>query len=214
MRLVVFSDTHTHHRKLVLPDGDVLIGCGDYSYQGEREVLLDFINWMEDQKHPHKIVVMGNHDRTADPKHIAYTPNLYEGLMKDKKIHYLFNSGVQIDGINFWGSPYIPNLPMWAFHDGGKNKFEDVPPDVNVMITHGPPHRIRDYSMNFWGEKSHYGSVHLLNCVKNLKQLKAHCFGHCHLPSGCEEIDGVKYINASICNEKYEPVRSVCVVEI
>jgi len=46
MRLVVFSDTHTHHRKLVLPDGDVLIGCGDYSYQGEREVLLDFINWL------------------------------------------------------------------------------------------------------------------------------------------------------------------------
>jgi predicted phosphodiesterase len=30
MRLVIVSDTHQQHRKIRLPDGDVLIHCGDF----------------------------------------------------------------------------------------------------------------------------------------------------------------------------------------
>ena len=34
VRVVVISDTHTSHRQLVLPDGDILIHCGDFTFYG------------------------------------------------------------------------------------------------------------------------------------------------------------------------------------
>lgn len=34
LRLVITSDTHTKHRKLRVPYGDVFIHCGDFSIKG------------------------------------------------------------------------------------------------------------------------------------------------------------------------------------
>ena len=63
MRIVQISDTHGRHHLLKnLPDGDVLIHCGDFSDNGTEEEVLDFLNWFIDLPHPHKIFVTGNHD--------------------------------------------------------------------------------------------------------------------------------------------------------
>lgn len=35
IRIVVLSDTHTKHDKIEVPDGDILIHAGDFSFHGK-----------------------------------------------------------------------------------------------------------------------------------------------------------------------------------
>ena len=49
MRLVCISDTHSMHRQVVVPDGDVLIHAGDCLGVGTLEELEDLDNWFSEQ---------------------------------------------------------------------------------------------------------------------------------------------------------------------
>lgn len=40
VRIVVISDTHSSHRLLQLPRGDILIHCGDFTFYGNRESVV------------------------------------------------------------------------------------------------------------------------------------------------------------------------------
>ena len=219
MRIVAISDTHTYHRKINIPFADILIHCGDISYRGELDVMEDFINWLGELPHATKIVIGGNHDLTLDPFRLSnmyrekYTPALLD-MFKAKGINYLFEQELIIDGIKFFGTPFVPNLPQWSFCDKGENKFLKVPDDVNVLITHGGPRGIRDWRKEHDNSLTHFGSDFLRDRVKELKDLKINCFGHCHDAAGIEEIDGVKYINASICDERYNPINPPIVIDI
>ncbi len=62
MRIVCISDTHNLHRKLQIPDGDVLVHAGDFTLFGKQEHLNDFNEWLGTLPHRHKLVVQGNHD--------------------------------------------------------------------------------------------------------------------------------------------------------
>ena len=62
-RIVCISDTHGLHRKVAVPEGDLLIHAGDFMRTGTSlEEIADFKDWLGEQPHPHKIVVAGNHD--------------------------------------------------------------------------------------------------------------------------------------------------------
>ena len=215
-KIVAISDTHELHRKLEIPDGDVLIHCGDIINSYNDKALIDFINWMSDLPHKHKIVIPGNHDMILDPVNKNYTPNLFEELFERNKIHYLLHNSVVLDDLKFHGTSWIPSLPGWAFYDGNRNRFQNIPDDTNILITHSPPYKIRDWSETPWG-KDHYGSGHLLNKINELKtlnNLKAHFFGHCHQAYGIHENDGIKFVNAAICNENYRPLNPIQIVDI
>ena len=49
VRLVLLSDTHTHHSELDVPDGDILIHAGDYALArtsaGRLREKQDFDEW-------------------------------------------------------------------------------------------------------------------------------------------------------------------------
>ena len=62
MKCVAISDTHNRHKKLKLPDGDVLIHCGDATGLGSLNEFVEFNRWMSEQPHKYKIFVAGNHD--------------------------------------------------------------------------------------------------------------------------------------------------------
>jgi len=63
MKIVQISDTHGLHRRITdIPEGDVLVHCGDFSHNGTEEEVLDFLNWFIELPHPQKIFVTGNHD--------------------------------------------------------------------------------------------------------------------------------------------------------
>ena len=126
IRFVVISDTHETHNMLTIPDGDVLIHCGDIlfsnskSYDPNNEQLTidklnDFNEWLSKLPHKIKIVVAGNHDYC-----------FLESVFGKEKIEtllnhctYLVNQRYIIDpndinnndnnkfkDINVWASPY------------------------------------------------------------------------------------------------------------
>ena len=68
LRLVCLSDTHGLHRRVTVPDGDILIHAGDLTVfdQPLPEALAtvrDVNAWLGELPHPHKVVIAGNHDR-------------------------------------------------------------------------------------------------------------------------------------------------------
>ena len=97
MRILHISDTHGCHRRLgELPDADVVVHSGDFTMNGSEQEAIDFLNWFCDLLHKHKIFICGNHDECL------YGANI-NGL--DANVHYLCNSGIEIDGVKFYGVP-------------------------------------------------------------------------------------------------------------
>ena len=64
MKLVIISDTHSLHNSMInpVPDGDVLIHCGDVCNRGTTKDFLDFLDWFSKFPHETKIFIGGNHD--------------------------------------------------------------------------------------------------------------------------------------------------------
>ena len=102
MKLVCISDTHSLHRCIPgIPDGDVLIHAGDCLGQGTLENVIDFNDCLGTLPHRHKIVVAGNHDWAFQE-----TPELARQALTEAI--YLEDSGVEIEGVRFWGPPGVP----------------------------------------------------------------------------------------------------------
>lgn len=66
VKFVCISDTHTKHKELKIPDADVLIHAGDFTYKGKEQELKDFYKFLKELPHKHKVVIAGNHDLTLD----------------------------------------------------------------------------------------------------------------------------------------------------
>lgn len=205
MRIVCLSDTH--NQQIDTPDGDILIHAGDATVRGTHEEILEFNAWFSLLPHKHKIFVAGNHDWLFETN-----PVMARALL-DKNIVYLQDKAVEIDGIRIYGSPWQPRFYDWAFNlDRGREmaeKWEMIPPDTDILITHGPPSGILD--------RTAYGD--LAGCEELIKKVieirpKAHIFGHIHEGYGSLEDFGVQFINASNCNESYYPVNPPIVFDI
>jgi Icc-related predicted phosphoesterase len=213
MKLVVISDTHGKHRDIdSLPMGEVLIHCGDFSNVGEKEDVIDFIEWFASFPHFHKIFIAGNHDRIFDPKfHKSEWDKVWlndtKQYIKQLGLHYLENSEVTIDGVKFWGSPITPDFwaQYWAFNLPRGEKIAEVwngiPDDTDVLITHGPAAHHLDWVVR--GDL--VGCEDLTYHIKRVNPM-FHLFGHIHESYGIEETIGCTYVNASILNERYNPV--------
>lgn len=204
------SDTHTRHRQLKMPGGDILIHSGDATSQGHLKETLDFLDWFADQDYSHLIFVPGNHDMIFEQN----LPLMQEEC-KNRGIILLVDSGIEIEGIKIHGSPVTPWFYDWAFNrrrtqeeqnkfGGGfiKNHWDLIPADTDVLITHGPPHGILDYVPRYGGAMEHVGCEELLKRIYEI-QVKLHIFGHIHYACGHKYIDGRTYVNAANLNEQY-----------
>lgn len=221
MKLTVISDTHGMHRNMLpLPDGDVLIHCGDFSNIGEKAQVIDFVEWLNSQPHKHKIFIAGNHDKSFDPKYIQSWPDelwLKDTLkyIKELGIHYLENSDVIIDGVKFWGSPITPNFGenYWAFNrkrgDEIRKYWSTISDYTDVVITHGPPANILDWCVN--GRL--VGCSDLTYHIQRVKP-KYHFFGHIHESYGIVDGPDTTFGNASSVNERYNLVNKPLEFEI
>src|ERR1019366_1343500 len=201
MKIISFSDTHSYHRKLAIPDGDVLICCGDITWRGEMNIIADFSNWLKELPHKHKIVIFGNHEVGFEN---GPNRNAAIDLIRAAGVHYLEDSGVEIEGKIFWGSPITPFFMDWEYnrHRGKDIKYHwnKIPDETNVLITHGPAKGILDDTTNNGSQ----GCEDLLNRVLELKRLQLHLYGHLHR-QGCsvEEINGVKFANCAVLDDNY-----------
>jgi Icc-related predicted phosphoesterase len=208
-KIVCLSDTHNCHEQIIVPDGDILIHAGDATIRGTIDEIVFFNEWFANLPHPHKIFVAGNHDWLFE------TNNRYARTLLDSSIHYLQDSPVEIEGIKFYGSPYQPRFFDWAFNlmRGAElaEKWKLIPEDTDVLITHGPPFGILDeVPRAYWIENT--GCEELRKRVEIVRP-KLHIFGHIHCTYGATEKFGVKFINASNCDESYEPTNLPIVID-
>lgn len=209
MRIVAISDTHEKHGKITLPEGDVLVHSGDITGSGSAVALSRFAEWLKIQPFKHKIIVAGNHDFCFERDRF-----LSEEIINSAGGTYLCNSGIDIDGYYFYGSPYQPWFYDWAFNlprgEALRKIWAIIPDKTSVLITHSPPYGILDLTM----DNEPVGCNELTKKIRELKHLKAHVFGHIHPSYGQLDLNGVKFVNASICNEEYKPVNAPIVFDI
>jgi len=192
MRIVCISDTHGKHDAVLVPPGDVLIHSGDFSTGPERSVVA-FNNFLATLPHPHKIVIAGNHDqlleREPDKKNLITNAT------------YLVDERIDIDGVVFYGSPYTMKF-HGAFQvskgEEATRKFDSIPNETDILITHGPPHFIGDRTWTMVNA----GSSELALKIKQVKPL-VHLFGHIHEGYGIYHESETMFVNASIANFAY-----------
>jgi len=202
MKIVAISDTHGMHHDMVhtIPPCDVFVHAGDLCKYGTIPEIVDFATWLVTLPAKHIIVIAGNHDGPFQTdRHLAELE-----LKIADHIHYLRDESIVIDGVKFYGSPWQPAFCNWYFNlprnsDQLEACWAMIPDDTDVLITHGPPHGILD--ANIHGEAC--GCERMLPRVMDIKP-KVHIFGHIHLGSGITEIEGIKFVNAAIANERYE----------
>ncbi len=202
MKILHISDTHNaHHRLSELPEADIVVHSGDFCMVGEEREALDFLNWFCDLPYKHKVFICGNHDEC-----------LYEAKIDglDNNVHYLCNSGVEIDGIKFHGVPMFNRDCIFAKQ---YRNYALIPEDTDVLITHTPPSGILDLDDSINGELIHYGSETLLEHIMNIHP-KAHLFGHIHRQHGVTEQNGIIFSNGAIMNDDYTNLNIPNIIEI
>lgn len=187
MKILHLSDTHgTHHRLRDLPEADVVVHSGDFTMTGTKQEAIDFLNWLCDLPYDHKIFICGNHDDCL------YGANI-DGL--DSNVHYLCNSGIEIDGVKFYG---VPMFMGDCVTDRQSKNYDKIPTDIDILITHSPAYGILDFDDNI-----HYGSEEILSRISSLPRLKAHLFGHIHAQHGTEIIGNILFSNGALLNADY-----------
>lgn len=224
MKLVFISDTHCRHRKLSIPECDVLIHCGDISDDGELEVLADFATWCDELRAQGRIgeavAIAGNHDTVLDPFHKkakrngGRTRDKVLEIFDDNHVHYLQDSGAVVAGLSFYGVPWTSRCREWAF--GYENKAtaelvfqEKMPKQVDVLVTHMPPYRIMDkLSEPDQDGISHLGEPALREQLSRGgkyggTEVLVHAFGHVHDCYGIATgkfapLSGITFVNAAI----------------
>lgn len=214
-KIVCLSDTHNCNEQIDVPDGDILLHAGDATINGTQYEVEAFLSWYSSLPHKYKIFVAGNHDWLYE------TENHIAKLMTAKfNIKYLQDSFVEIEGLKIYGSPWQPRFFDWAFNlsRGAElaEKWKLIPLDTDILITHGPPHGILDeVPRKYWIENT--GCEELRKRVETLAEfgkLKLHLFGHIHCGYGQDEQFGVKFVNASTCDEEYKPTQPPIVLEV
>lgn len=187
------SDTHTFHEMLTVPENiDIAIFSGDCSnpqntLQNSFEVLA-FLKWFGQLPIKYKVFVAGNHDVSIERKVI------FENDFIDNGIIHLWDKEVIIEGVKVYGSPYTPSFGFgWAFNkDRSKihKVWEQIPEDVDIIVTHGPPKGILDLSYDRDNKLEMCGDLALKKRIKQLNP-KLVCFGHIH---NCDNITNQGYI--------------------
>lgn len=208
------ADLHGFYPKL--EGGDLLIVAGDLTARGARNEYVDFDYWLGQQIYKKIIVIGGNHDGLVQE-------GLFDYGIDIKPARYLEDSGTEFEGLNIWGSPWSLRFdgmnPHCMAFTGSENdlskKYELIPNDTDILVTHGPPLGMFDEINDFRCQKR-AGSLSLAAAIGTISP-KLHVFGHIHEGYGVKfpltgyqpgfvDISHTIFVNASIVNEHYKHV--------
>lgn len=230
IRIVCVSDTHSLHDQMLhnIPEGDILIHSGDCTNKGIPREIEEFVNWYKSLKgFKNKIFIAGNHDFGFESLSDSRDKNIidwYKNLLNKEKlleynVHYLQDSGITLDlgfsrPLKIWGSPWQPEFFNWAFNlprlgSELKEKWNLIPDDTNILVTHGPAKGILDLAP----KNLKVGCELLRLRINEIKPL-LHVFGHIHLSYGVTKEYDTMFANASICTEKYRPSNQPLVFDV
>jgi len=199
-----------------LPGGDLLIHAGDISSMGRKYEIKEFCDWADGLTNYTSVVfIAGNHDFGFEKK-----PEETMEIVKSYKwINYLQDNhlsfGADMENlVKIYGSPWQPEFHNWAFNlpkNGWEleQKWNDIPEDTDILITHGPAFGILD---TISGQYENLGCQLLTNRIKKIKP-KIHVCGHIHSGRGYVFDGDTHFFNASVLDEQYQYTQKPLTVE-
>ncbi|KAK4676694.1 hypothetical protein QC764_402460 [Podospora pseudoanserina] len=194
----ILSDSHAE-KGLAIPNVpvDVAIHCGDLTEDSKIHEFQTSLDLLRHIDAPLKLIIAGNHDftldKTAFEKKVAEFQQLYlariqistkpnmkmsseDVVFLGKGIHsFALRNGAKL---TVYASPFTPSLEAddWGFSTNEERNHEfNIPSDVDIVLTHGPPNGILDRAAS----KQRLGCEHLFAAVARARP-KMHCFGHAH----------------------------------
>src|SRR5271170_4285418 len=96
MKICAISDVHCKWNKVTIPECDLLISAGDYSFLGERHIVRDFHKWLHKQPAKEIISVQGNHEKWVE-KNFQLAKQAAEEACPG--VHFIDEGLVEIDGL-------------------------------------------------------------------------------------------------------------------
>lgn len=194
MRIVAASDLHGQLPPVAdIPRGDVLALVGDLCPDGDPAYQLDwlharFADWVEQLPMSHVVATWGNHDWVGQHVPAPAVAN----------VSWLCDSGVEIDGSRFWGSPWSLPFRDWPFMRPEAELaeiWELMWDDADVVIVHCPPFGCGDLTR----DGQHIGSLSLRRRVEKVHPQLV-LFGHIHEAFGQWDVAGGVWANVSLVN--------------
>jgi Icc-related predicted phosphoesterase len=220
LKICAIGDTHNQLNQIDLPEADVLVHAGDLTMGGRLQELVKLNNHLGaiKKKYRHVLIVPGNHDLLFQERE-----SFARSFITNATV--LIDEEIVIDGIKFFFSPWQTWFLNWAYNfpendretcEVAAAKYAQIPDDVNVLVSHGPPYMMLD-KVDHYNPKNirglHVGCPALAKRVDQIKPL-LHVFGHIHASYGKVVTNDTTFINACICNEEYKPVNKPWVIEI
>jgi Icc-related predicted phosphoesterase len=205
------SDLHGSHPKL--EGGDLLIVAGDLTARDEPDQHFRFWLWAANQQYKQVVVIAGNHDG-----YLQENPN---AILVGAHLSYLCDQYIEFQGLKIWGAPWTPPFFNWHFMlppEEIKLKWDMIPEDTDILVTHGPSYGILDNPYKIPSSKhDRCGCPHLREAVERVKP-RLHVFGHIHGSYGTTYLKHqgewepnkaqTICVNAAHMNEDYLPVNA------
>ncbi|KAL9654693.1 hypothetical protein ABK040_006755 [Willaertia magna] len=212
LRFVVISDTHQLHDLLPnpLPQGDVLIHCGDFTNVGmpkEIESFMEYLFTNCDHLYKYIILIPGNHEWSSDII-VKYKINsMIKNYKKEKKLnatyYYLLNELITIENkINIYGKRFKNSamsslIPLMRDSLQQKEYDNIIPKNVNILLTHIPSKKGNLDIVHSGKSRGNSELTKVIDDPNYFTNLKFHIFGHCHNGRGVHYDDNrdIVFIN-------------------
>lgn len=223
--IAAFSDAHGYLPPIEeIPECDYLINAGDTSPVWLEHDIFTQCLWFAQVYKPWEdellnsgrvgkiIMIGGNHDFLMEQKDFRmWWLNYFNTKYLQDEMYY--------GDLLIYGTPWVPNLHRWAFygdHNKLTNVFANVPKEIDVLVTHGPPEDINDgiATRNYY---EHVGSKEFarsMECKPKEDRPKINIHGHIHEGYGLTNKFGVDFYNVSRCTRDYEPTNEVVLIEV
>jgi Icc-related predicted phosphoesterase len=210
LRIVCTSDFHgMYPPPETMPEGDVLVFAGDIDLRlgmtrnrdSVAAATAPFARWLREvaPKYGAIIGIGGNHDSLLEElPDVGYTlPWMY-----------LCDSGVEHEGVKYWGAPWSNKFFDWSFMATDEvlaNRWAMIPDDTDVLITHGPALGINDLAQG----RTNVGSASLRRRLLEMRTKhggpRLFVSGHIHEARGIEQWGMTTCINPSYVDGSYRP---------
>jgi Icc-related predicted phosphoesterase len=209
-RIAATADLHGNTPEI--PPCDVLLIAGDVCPVSDhrngfqrRWLETVFAPWLTSLDAGAIVGIAGNHDFVAQAE---------PALMRSLPWTYLCDESTRVGGITIHGSPWTPTFHEWAFMRDEPELvplWTQIPDDVDVLMTHGPPFERGDLVV----DGRHAGSTTLLARLGELERLRLHVFGHIHESHGSRDrLGDATLANVSYVDFHYRPVQPPVVFDV
>ena len=210
MNIFAVSDTHGRHWQLTIPECDLFIHAGDFTGVGHVAQYKNFAIWIESLKVKHKVVVPGNHELNWEVGRAVLEAEA-------PSVTLLEDSGTTIDGLSIYGSPRTPTFGNWAFMERGTaiiKYWDNIPKNLDILITHGPPRGILDKTHLADGTPyESVGCMHLYTAVMS-RAPKVHIFGHIHENYGNKDLGATRFYNVAVVDDRNQLLEDITPITI